>query len=88
MGMQECIEHLLKIEDLPEPPLKYIPDGNGRNQVDDPDVKFGETWINAPLYPDPEEVPDPQQQARILGYRRVSMVAWSFLQYHLSLIHI
>jgi len=82
MGMEACIDKLLRNNDLPDPPVKYVQDGNGANQVNDPEVSFGETWVNASLYPDPELVPDPRDQNRIIGYRRISMVAWSFLQYH------
>ncbi|MAD96454.1 MAG: hypothetical protein CMB99_03915 [Flavobacteriaceae bacterium] len=85
LGLQSTIDKLF--EDLPEaqPPLKYQFDGNGRDQVNDPDADYGETWVNGDPVPN---VGSNQEQARIINARKRSLYAWSFLQMTTSHINI
>lgn len=77
LGLQATINKLFEEKKLPEPPLKDLPDGNGSGQIIDPDVKYGETWVTAPIYPD---LPTSQERNRVFRYRNRSLYAWSFLQ--------
>ncbi|MHB0754414.1 DUF1800 domain-containing protein [Polaribacter sp. M15] len=77
LGLSATINKLFEEKPLPEPPLKYELDGTNRNEVNDPDVNYGETWVNAHPYP---KVDTNQDRNRILRYRNRSLYAWSFLQ--------
>ena len=77
LGLTSTINKLFEEIPLPEPPLKYEPDGTGRGEVNDPDVKQGETWVTAPIYPD---LPTTQERNRVYRARNRSTYAWSFLQ--------
>ena len=76
-GLSATIDKLFEVKPMPETPLKYEPDGTGRNEVNDPDVNYGETWVNAPAYPN---LPTSQERNRVYRARNRSMYAWSFLQ--------
>jgi hypothetical protein len=77
LGLQATIEKLFEVKNLPEPPLKYQLDGSGRNEINDPEAKYGETWVNAK--PLPEAVSN-QDKNRIINSRKKSLYAWSYLQ--------
>jgi uncharacterized protein (DUF1800 family) len=77
LGLSATITKLFKEKPLPATPLKYEPDGTGRGQVNDPDVKYGNPWVNAPIYPD---LPTTQERNRVFRARNRSLYAWSFLQ--------
>ncbi|WP_299016348.1 DUF1800 domain-containing protein [uncultured Polaribacter sp.] len=77
LGLEATITKLFEEKALPAPPLKNLPDGNDRGQLNDPDVKYGETWVSAPIYPD---LPTSQERNRVFRYRNRSLYAWSFLQ--------
>ncbi|RCS26330.1 DUF1800 domain-containing protein [Polaribacter sp. WD7] len=76
LGLSATVNKLFEETPLPEPPLKYELDGTGRNEVNDPDVNYGETWVNAPIYPD---LPTSQERNRVFRSRNRSLYAWSFL---------
>ena len=77
IGLSATIDKLFEETPLPAPPLKYEPDGTGRGEINDPDVKQGETWVTAPVYPD---LPTSQERNRVFRARNRSLYAWSFLQ--------
>lgn len=77
LGLLETINTLFEDNPLPEPPLKFQFDGSGRDQIDDPGAKFGETWVNAPAY---VNLPTTQERNRVYTSRHRSLYAWSFLQ--------
>ncbi len=77
LGLPATINKLFEVTPLPDPPLKYEPDGTGRGEINDPDTKQGETWVTAPIYPD---LPTSQERNRVYRARNRSMYAWSFLQ--------
>ncbi|PQJ79615.1 DUF1800 domain-containing protein [Polaribacter porphyrae] len=77
LGLSGTISKLFEIKPMPETPLKYEPDGTGRGEINDPDVNYGETWVNAPAYPD---LPTSQERNRVFRSRNRSNYAWSFLQ--------
>ncbi len=77
LGLSATINKLFEVAPMPETPLKYELDGTGRNEVNDPDVNYGETWVTAPPYPD---LPTSQERNRVFRARNRSMYAWSFLQ--------
>ncbi len=77
LGLNETINTLFEDNPLPDPPLKYQLDGTGNDEINDPGANYGETWINAPAYPD---VTTNQERNRIYRSRNRSMYAWSFLQ--------
>lgn len=78
LGLSETITKLFKEESATEnSPLKYEADGTGNNQINDPDVTYGNSWVNAPLYPD---LPTSQERNRVYRSRNRSLYAWSFLQ--------
>ena len=77
LGLQGTINKLFEVKPLPNPPLKYELDGTSRTEVNDPDVNYGETWVNAPLYPD---LPTSKERNRAFRARNRSLYAWSFLQ--------
>ena len=76
-GLSATIDKLFEVKPMPETPLKYEPDGTGRNEVNDPDVNYGETWVNAPPSPD---LPTSSEISKALNSRNRSLYAWSFLQ--------
>ncbi|MFY9241626.1 MAG: DUF1800 family protein [Polaribacter sp.] len=73
LGLSATIIKLFEVKPLPESPLKYEFD----EDINDPDVSYGETWVNAPIYPD---LPTSQERNRVFRSRNRSMYAWSFLQ--------
>ena len=73
LGLSTTITKLFEVKDLPNTPLKYELD----EDVNDPDVNYGETWVNAPAYPD---LPTSQERNKVFRARNKSMYAWSFLQ--------
>lgn len=77
LGLSNTIDKLFENKSLPEPPLKYIPDGTGQNEVNDPDAAYGETWINGTPWP---TTGSNQESARVVFARKRSFYAWSFLQ--------
>ena len=54
LGLTGTIEKLFEELPTPGPPLKNVPDGIDRNSIDDPGVKFGETWLNGKPFPEVE----------------------------------
>lgn len=77
LGFSATISKIFEVKSMPEPPLKYEFDGTANNQINDPDVNYGETWVNAPLYPD---LPTSKERNRAFRARNRSLYAWSFLQ--------
>lgn len=73
LGLLATINKLFEVKALPDTPLKYELD----EDVNDPDVNYGETWVSAPAYPD---LPTSQERNRVFRARNRSMYAWSFLQ--------
>ena len=86
-GLSKTIDTLFEEKPLPEPPLKYQLDGTNtsNNEINDPGANYGETWVNAPAYPD---VATSQERNKIYRSRNRSMYAWSFLQMQNSEISI
>lgn len=85
LGLQGAIDELFVQQPMPAPPVKYIPDGTGSNQLNDPGALYGETWVNAPPFPN---VNPPMYRNRILRARSKSLYSWTFLQMHYSEISI
>ena len=77
LGLTQTIAKLFEDNPLPEPPLKYEPDGTDSGEIDDPHVKQGETWVTAPAHPD---LPTSQENNRVFRARNRSNYAWTFLQ--------
>ena len=77
LGLANTIDKLFEDKPLPEPPLKYEPDGTGKGEINDPHTKQGETWVTAPVHPD---LPISQENTRIFRARNRSSYAWTFLQ--------
>jgi uncharacterized protein (DUF1800 family) len=57
--------------------INYQLDGVGNGEINDPDVIYGETWVNAPAYPD---LPTSNERNKVFKSRNRSLYAWSFLQ--------
>lgn len=85
LGLDGTISMLFEVKPMPEPPLKYELDGTERNEVYDPDVFYGETWVNAPPYP---VLSTQQATNKALRARNRSLYAWSFIQMQASGISI
>lgn len=81
LGLTGTIEKLFEELPTPGPPLKNVPDGIDRNSIDDPGVKFGETWLNGKPFP---EVETQMLRNRILRYRALSLYSWTFLEMYKS----
>lgn len=80
IGLNATLNELFTELPTPAPPLKSIPDGTGGNQLDDPGALYGETWVNAPPFPN---VSPPMYRNRILRSRSKSLYSWTVLQmYH------
>jgi uncharacterized protein (DUF1800 family) len=77
LGLSGTFDKLFEEKPLPETPLKYQLDGVGNGEINDPDVIYGETWINAPAYPD---LPTSNERNKVFKSRNRSLYAWSFLQ--------
>ena len=77
LGLTATITSLFEEKPLPEPPLKYLFDGIGNDEIIDPGANYGETWVNAPAYPD---ATTDNERTRIYRSRNRSSYAWSFLQ--------
>jgi uncharacterized protein (DUF1800 family) len=77
LGLTGTISRLFTEDALPDPPVKFAPDGTETGEVNDPEVNYGETWIHAAPYP---IVATTQERNRILRARTESLYAWSFLQ--------
>jgi uncharacterized protein (DUF1800 family) len=77
LGLNGTISKLFEINPMPEPPLKYEFDGDERDEVNDPDANYGETWVNAPAYP---TLPTQQETNKAVRARNRSLYAWSFIQ--------
>ncbi|MEN8857193.1 MAG: DUF1800 family protein [Flavobacteriaceae bacterium] len=77
LGLNNTIEKLFEVKPLPDPPLKYEFDGSERDQVNDPDVNYGETWVNASPLP---ILPTQQETNKAIRARNRSLYAWSFIQ--------
>lgn len=84
MGLNAVIDELFNnAQQTPEPPVKWILDEPHDNRlyrriipfVADPEVSYGETWVNALLVPN---TGDPQTNAQINNYRFQSMYGWLF----------
>lgn len=84
LGLNGTIEKLFTENiGFPDPPVKWIldephPDRRYRRfipYVDDPEVEYGETWINAKLLP---RTGDQQRDIQIINYRQQSMLGWIF----------
>lgn len=73
LGLSATVNKLFEIKSLPDTPLKYDLDSD----LHDPEVSYGETWVNAHPYP---KVDTQQERNKILRSRNKSMYAWSFLQ--------
>ena len=76
-GMHLTVDALLEPLGIPDPPVKSIPDGSGRNQLNDPGAKYGETWVNADAFPN---VNPPMLRNRVLRSRSKSLYSWTMLQ--------
>lgn len=76
-GLQETINSIFENNALPGAPLKYFPDGDNEDQINDPDAKYGETWVHGDPIPFAAST---QERTQILRARSRSLYAWSFLQ--------
>lgn len=85
LGLMGTIEQLFTDIPLPSLPVKSIPDGTGNNQLNDPGAKYGETWVNAPPFPN---INPPMLRNRILRSRSKSLHSWTILQMFYSGISI
>jgi uncharacterized protein (DUF1800 family) len=85
LGLNGTIDRLFAPLPMPSPPLKSIPDGTGTNQLNDPGAIYGQTWINAPPYPN---INPPMLRNRVLRSRSKSLYSWTILQMHYSDISI
>jgi uncharacterized protein (DUF1800 family) len=79
LGLSSTINTLFEEKPLPSPPLKFLFDGADSNndEIEDPGASYGETWVNAPAYP---EISEGQNRTKIYKSRNRSLYAWSFLQ--------
>jgi len=79
LGLSATINAIFEEKTLPSPPLKFLLDGtdSSNDEINDPGASYGETWVNAPAYP---EITAGQNRAKIYNSRSRSMYAWSFLQ--------
>lgn len=77
MGLTETLNTLFARLPTPAPPLKSIPDGTGSNRLDDPGAAYGETWVDAPAFPN---VSPPMYRNRVLRSRSKSLYSWTILQ--------
>ncbi|WP_334056594.1 DUF1800 domain-containing protein [Polaribacter sp. P097] len=77
LGLTGTISKLFEAQPMPEPPLKYELDGTERDEVYDPEVNYGETWVNAPPYP---ILPTQQATNKAIRARNRSLYAWTFIQ--------
>ena len=85
IGLNATVDKLFTPSPTPELPLKYIPDGIGKDELDDPEVHYGETWVNAAVYP--VDV-TPKVRNQILRYRSSSLYAWMIKQMYKETISI
>lgn len=79
LGLDGTLDTLFSAGNVPDPPLKYHPDGSGSNALDDPGAKQGETWVNADPFPN---VNPPMLRNRVIRARSKSLYAWTILQMH------
>jgi len=79
MGLAACLNQLFTLSPLPDPPVKYVPDGSGRNAINDPAATYGTTWVNGDPFPN---VNPPMLRNRVIRGRSKSLYAWTFLQMH------
>lgn len=77
LGLNETIDTLFTDNIPSNPPLKFKPDGDTENEVNDPEVNYEETWINSAPFP---FVSSNAQLDEIIKYRKESFYAWFFLQ--------
>jgi uncharacterized protein (DUF1800 family) len=81
LGLNETIDALFAPLATPNPPVKSIPDGTGSNDLNDPGATYGQTWINAPAFPN---LNPPMLRNRVLRARSKSLYSWTILQMHYS----
>lgn len=81
LGLNGTINALFAPLATPAPPLKSIPDGTGSNQLNDPGATYGQTWVNAPAFPN---INPPMLRNRVLRARSKSLYSWTVLQMHYS----
>ena len=88
LGMDAAVDRLLNNEVTPpEPPIKWYLDAPHPNPairpfipyVNDPEVKYGETWVNARLLP---QTGDPNRDNDINNSRLLSMYSW--MHHHMN----
>ena len=79
LGLNGTINALFAPLATPAPPLKSIPDGTGNNQLNDPGATYGQTWVNAPAFPN---INPPMLRNRVLRSRSKSLYSWTVLQMH------
>ena len=77
LGLTGTINKLFEEKTAPTLPVKYEFDGTDDGQINDPGAKYGETWINAPAYP---EINAGENRTKIYRSRSRSLYAWFFLQ--------
>jgi len=77
LGLTGTISKLFEAQLMPDPPLKYELDGTERDEVYDPEVNYGETWVNAAPYP---ILPTQQATNKAIRARNRSLYAWTFIQ--------
>jgi uncharacterized protein (DUF1800 family) len=77
LGLKETIDLLFTENELPSPPVKYVPDGTGDDEIIDSGANYGETWVHAGALP---EASSTQERNKILRTRTRSLYGWSFLQ--------
>lgn len=82
MGLDAAIDQLFSSAKVkPAPPIKWVLDSPHRlfpNDIPfviDPEVEYGEPWVNAKIIPN---TGNGQQDAGIVNYRLLSMYAWVF----------
>ena len=81
LGLTGTINKLFEDIPNPSPPVKSIQDGTASDQLIDPGINYGETWIHADPFPDVE--PNFYRN-RILRSRSKSLYSWIILQMHYS----
>lgn len=74
LGLSGTVDKLFENNPLPNPPVKYHLD----NEITDPEVNYGESWVTAKPVPDIQNV---QERNRLLRSRNSSLYGWSFLQF-------
>ncbi len=79
LGLEATLDLLFAVNPMPDPPLNYFEILNEDTGLIDPDVPFGETWVNAAPIIDETVIPVQSDRNKIMNARGKSLVAWNFL---------